>query len=84
MITYLVLSNDLFLPGAKRDSHSWLQVGDNVGVGCFVDSCRSCGNCKLGDEQYCAGGMVGTYNGEQRPELHPSSLMMMVFDDCLG
>lgn len=39
------------------------QVGDKVGVGCFVDSCRECGNCKNGDEQYCAGGMVGTYNG---------------------
>jgi uncharacterized zinc-type alcohol dehydrogenase-like protein len=38
-------------------------VGDHVGVGCFVDSCRECDNCKAGLEQYCTGsGMVGTYN----------------------
>jgi uncharacterized zinc-type alcohol dehydrogenase-like protein len=39
-------------------------VGDRVGVGCFVDSCRECKNCRAGIEQYCTGGgMVGTYNG---------------------
>ncbi|MFF7855397.1 alcohol dehydrogenase catalytic domain-containing protein [Streptomyces sp. NPDC007904] len=39
------------------------QVGDHVGVGCMVDSCRACENCKAGREQYCTGsGMVGTYN----------------------
>jgi alcohol dehydrogenase (NADP+) len=39
------------------------KVGDRVGVGCFVDSCRECDNCKAGLEQYCTGtGMVGTYN----------------------
>ncbi|GEC05714.1 dehydrogenase [Streptomyces spinoverrucosus] len=38
-------------------------VGDRVGVGCMVDSCRECDNCKAGEEQYCTGtGMVGTYN----------------------
>ncbi|MCX4995592.1 NAD(P)-dependent alcohol dehydrogenase [Streptomyces longwoodensis] len=38
-------------------------VGDHVGVGCMVDSCRECDNCKAGQEQYCTGGgMVGTYN----------------------
>ncbi|WP_066902858.1 NAD(P)-dependent alcohol dehydrogenase [Mycolicibacterium houstonense] len=39
------------------------QVGDHVGVGCFVDSCRECDNCKAGLQQYCTGGgMIGTYN----------------------
>ncbi|MGR3870160.1 NAD(P)-dependent alcohol dehydrogenase [Streptomyces graminifolii] len=38
------------------------QVGDRVGVGCMVDSCRECDNCKVGLEQYCTGGNVGTYN----------------------
>ncbi|MDC0771342.1 NAD(P)-dependent alcohol dehydrogenase [Streptomyces sp. HD] len=38
------------------------QVGDRVGVGCLVDSCRECENCKAGLEQYCTGGNVGTYN----------------------
>ncbi|MER5374175.1 NAD(P)-dependent alcohol dehydrogenase [Streptomyces sp. NPDC002553] len=38
-------------------------IGDRVGVGCMVDSCRECENCKAGLEQYCTGGgMVGTYN----------------------
>jgi alcohol dehydrogenase (NADP+) len=43
------------------------KVGDHVGVGCFVDSCRECDNCKAGLEQYCTGtGMVGTYNAVGR------------------
>ncbi|WP_405821500.1 NAD(P)-dependent alcohol dehydrogenase [Streptomyces sp. NBC_01390] len=37
-------------------------VGDHVGVGCLVDSCRECENCKAGLEQYCLKGGVGTYN----------------------
>ncbi|MBA3526531.1 MAG: NAD(P)-dependent alcohol dehydrogenase [Pseudomonadota bacterium] len=39
------------------------QVGDTVGVGCLVDSCRSCSACEEGLEQYCTGGFTGTYNG---------------------
>ncbi|MDQ3268674.1 MAG: alcohol dehydrogenase catalytic domain-containing protein, partial [Pseudomonadota bacterium] len=42
------------------------QPGDAVGVGCFVDSCRSCAQCDAGEEQYCAKGMVATYNGRER------------------
>ncbi|WP_435974355.1 NAD(P)-dependent alcohol dehydrogenase [Streptomyces sp. Qhu_M48] len=38
------------------------QVGDRVGVGCFVDSCRECAYCLQGLEQYCERGMTGTYN----------------------
>lgn len=38
-------------------------VGDRVGVGCMVDSCRECVNCKAGQEQYCLKGNVGTYGG---------------------
>src|SRR6478735_641888 len=40
------------------------KVGDHVGVGCFVDSCRECDQCKAGLQQYCTGegGMIGTYN----------------------
>jgi uncharacterized zinc-type alcohol dehydrogenase-like protein len=38
------------------------KVGQRAGVGCMVDSCRSCGSCRSGEEQYCSGGgMVGTY-----------------------
>jgi len=38
------------------------KVGDRVGVGCMVDSCRECNNCKEGEESYCQTGMTGTYN----------------------
>ncbi|WP_327280549.1 NAD(P)-dependent alcohol dehydrogenase [Streptomyces sp. NBC_01278] len=37
-------------------------AGDRVGVGCMVDSCRVCKNCRAGLEQYCADGPVWTYN----------------------
>ncbi|MBV7519061.1 NAD(P)-dependent alcohol dehydrogenase [Ensifer sp. ENS12] len=41
------------------------QVGDIVGVGCMVDSCRHCYSCDDGQEQYCEGqhGWLQTYNG---------------------
>ncbi|CCO80172.1 NAD(P)-dependent alcohol dehydrogenase [Erwinia amylovora] len=42
------------------------KVGDLVGVGCMVDSCRTCENCKDDLEQYCEEGFVGTYNGQDR------------------
>ncbi len=42
------------------------KVGDRVGVGCFVDSCRKCDPCRKGLEQYCQEGMVTTYNGIER------------------
>jgi len=46
---------------------SKFKVGDRVGVGCFVDSCRECAQCRAGEEQYCTNpGMVGTYNGVGR------------------
>ncbi|MDR6181966.1 NAD(P)-dependent alcohol dehydrogenase [Asaia bogorensis] len=47
-------------------SVSKFKVGDLVGVGCMVDSCRECASCKEGLEQYCEVGFVGTYNGEDR------------------
>lgn len=40
--------------------------GDLAGVGCMVDSCRTCASCRQGLEQYCNVGFVGTYNGEDR------------------
>jgi alcohol dehydrogenase (NADP+) len=41
-------------------------AGDLVGVGCLVDSCRTCPSCAEGLEQYCENGFVGTYNGKDR------------------
>jgi uncharacterized zinc-type alcohol dehydrogenase-like protein len=40
--------------------------GDRVGVGCMVNSCRECENCRRGDEQYCLGGGTGTYGSTDR------------------
>ncbi|CAE6906022.1 Aldehyde reductase YahK [Paraburkholderia nemoris] len=42
------------------------QIGDLVGVGCLVDSCRTCPSCEEGLEQYCENGYVATYNGKDR------------------
>ena len=41
-------------------------VGDRVGVGCMVNSCRECANCLKGEEQYCLNSMVGTYGAVDR------------------
>ena len=50
---------------AVGDEVTKYAVGDRVGVGCFVDSCRDCENCLAGEEQYCLQGMVPTYNGNE-------------------
>ena len=39
------------------------KVGDAVGIGCVVDSCQDCHECKRGEEQYCQKGCTLTYNG---------------------
>ncbi|ACU62028.1 NAD(P)-dependent alcohol dehydrogenase [Chitinophaga pinensis] len=48
------------------------KVGDLVGVGCLVDSCRSCDNCKDGLEQYCTNGHSQTYNGTEQDHKTPT------------
>src|SRR6478735_7630303 len=42
------------------------KIGELAGVGCLVDSCRTCDNCKEGLEQYCLNGGVSTYNGRAK------------------
>jgi uncharacterized zinc-type alcohol dehydrogenase-like protein len=42
------------------------KVGDRVGVGCMVNSCKECANCLKGEEQYCLAGMTGTYGAVDR------------------
>jgi alcohol dehydrogenase (NADP+) len=49
--------------GAAVTRHA---LGDRVGVGCMVNSCRECANCLKGEEQYCLNGMIGTYGAEDR------------------
>ena len=45
---------------------SKFKVGEIIGVGVFVDSCRKCASCNAGLEQYCIEGMTGTYNTLER------------------
>jgi len=47
---------------------SKFKVSDRVGVGCFVDSCRICPECRRGLEQYCAVRTSWTYNGREKDE----------------
>ncbi|MEI7540268.1 MAG: NAD(P)-dependent alcohol dehydrogenase [Actinomycetes bacterium] len=42
------------------------KVGDRIGVGVFIDSCRTCSSCLAGLQQYCESGMTGTYNTLER------------------
>lgn len=48
------------------------KAGDLAGVGCLVDSCRDCENCKQGLEQYCRNGAVGTYNSMEKDGKTPT------------
>ncbi len=48
-------------PGVQK-----FKEGDLVGVGCMVDSCRTCRSCREGLEQYCEVGFTGTYNGPEQ------------------
>jgi alcohol dehydrogenase (NADP+) len=49
--------------GSEAGRHA---VGDRVGVGVMVNSCRECENCRDGQEQYCLNGFTGTYDGKDR------------------
>ncbi|MGO1298211.1 MAG: NAD(P)-dependent alcohol dehydrogenase, partial [Vibrio sp.] len=42
------------------------KVGDQVAVGCMVDSCQECDQCHRGEEQYCRNGLTGTYGSPDR------------------
>jgi alcohol dehydrogenase (NADP+) len=48
------------------------KAGDLAGVGCFIDSCRECVNCKEGSEQFCLKGMNATYNGTEKDGKTPT------------
>ena len=48
--------------GSKVTRHA---VGDAVGVGCYVNSCRTCTSCLAGEEEYCLAGPVWTYNSRE-------------------
>jgi uncharacterized zinc-type alcohol dehydrogenase-like protein len=46
--------------------------GDIAGIGCFVDSCRECGACHAGVEQYCIKGSAQTYNSTEMDRTTPT------------
>ena len=49
-------------------------VGDMVGVGCLVDSCGECDECRAGLENYCSKGATGTYNAIDKHGTTPRTL----------
>ena len=51
---------------------SKFKTGDTVGVGVFVDSCRTCASCKEGLEQYCEGTIIWTYGGVEKETGKPT------------
>lgn len=61
------------------------KAGDLAAIGCLVDSCRECDNCKDGLEQYCAQGGVFTYGGMERDGSGPTyggySKMILAHED---
>jgi alcohol dehydrogenase (NADP+) len=54
--------------GAKVNK---FKTGDTVGVGCMVDSCLTCANCKDNLEQFCENGTIWTYNS---PDKHTDGI----------
>lgn len=48
------------------------KVGDHVGVGCFVDSCRECAHCQQDLDNYCLKGFNGTYNSFEKDGKTPT------------
>ena len=54
------------------DKVARFKVGDLAGVGCFVDSCRECPECKAGLEQYCQVGPNFTYNSREKDGKTPT------------
>jgi len=49
-----------------------IKIGNMVGVGCMVDSCRTCKPCKQGKEQYCDTHVSWTYNGTEMDQKTPT------------
>ncbi len=66
-------------------SVSKFKIGDRIGVGVFVDSCRKCPPCLKGLQQYCIEGMTGTYNQLERdgktPAMGGYSNVMVINED---
>ena len=62
------------------DHVSKFKVGDTVGIGCLVDSCRECENCKQDLEQYCLNGATYTYS---IPDRHGDGITYGGYSDLI-
>ena len=63
------------------------KAGDLAGVGCMVDSCRDCGPCKKGLEQFCEKGAAFTYNGtemDRKTRTQGGYASQLVVDEAFG
>jgi uncharacterized zinc-type alcohol dehydrogenase-like protein len=72
---------------AIGDSVTRHKVGDIVGVGCMIDSCRACEACRAGEENYCVGpnSWLATYNGPMVPaRMAPDGGNMYGRDNTFG
>lgn len=63
LITGHELAGEVIAIGSAVTKH---KIGDRVGLGCLVNSCRTCDECRSGLEQYCESGLVGTYASKDR------------------
>ena len=69
---------------AVGDQVARFKVGDKVGVGCMVDACRTCANCKADEEQYCSTGTVWTYGSrDEQGEAIGQSQTQGGYSDCI-
>jgi alcohol dehydrogenase (NADP+) len=80
-----------FVPGheivgrvsATGDKVTKYKVGDLVGVGCLVDSCRHCASCDEGLEQYCENGFTATYGSEDKIGGTPHKMALGGYSDTI-
>ncbi len=68
---------------AVGDKITKFKGGDLVGVGCLVDSCRHCASCNEGLEQYCDGGLGGTYNSQDKIGGTPHKITLGGYSDTI-
>jgi uncharacterized zinc-type alcohol dehydrogenase-like protein len=54
------------------DQVNRVKIDDRVGIGCMVDSCRTCASCRHGHEQFCEKGCAWTYNGTEMDRKTPT------------
>ncbi|KAK8858606.1 hypothetical protein IAR55_002835 [Kwoniella newhampshirensis] len=67
----LIVGHEIVGKVVKAGKNTKHQVGDRIGFGAQCGSCMKCENCKNHNENYCVGGMTGTYNGATGSDVQP-------------